>query len=391
MRVLLVDDTRTNVLVVRRYLEQMGHEVEVAENGAIAVAAVRANTPDLVLMDVMMPVMDGHEATRQIRNVLGEEWVPIIFLSARVQDSDLAEGIHSGGDDYLIKPVSKIVLQAKIAAMERIARMRELLKRQAREIAEQSSREAEEFQIAQSVFRQLNRLEEINEPRLSILSAPSSSFNGDIVAVARTPGGRLHVLLGDAMGHGLAAGLTTLPVTDTFYSMTARDCSIRDLVIALNSKLNRVLLKGRFVAAIVVGIDTENGEIEAWNGGCPPALCIDADGSTLQDFPSASLALGIVGPAQFNPEITTFDSREAVDPRLYLYSDGVSEARGGEFEATEFGVERLRNCLSHIKTRDSRSNRAKQVFAQVQAHAGAELIDDMTLVEVCCGNSFTGF
>jgi len=126
MKVLLVDDTKTERLIISSFLEKMGHDVVTAENGKLAVDLYHEEKPDLVLMDVIMPEMDGHEAARQMRH---DEniWVPIIFLSGRVEPDDIFAGIDAGGDDYLTKPVDFRILEAKMISMQRIAKMRRKL------------------------------------------------------------------------------------------------------------------------------------------------------------------------------------------------------------------------------------------------------------------------
>jgi diguanylate cyclase (GGDEF)-like protein len=91
--------------------------------------------PDLVLIDVVMPVMDGYEAARQMRQSRPDEWVPIIFLSSKEADQDLDRAIEAGGDDYLVKPVSYVVLNAKIRALQRIESTRAKLLETSRELA----------------------------------------------------------------------------------------------------------------------------------------------------------------------------------------------------------------------------------------------------------------
>lgn len=126
MKILLVDDTKTDQLIMRAYLEDMGHEVILGNNGVEAVEAYNSNKPDLILMDVIMPEMDGLQAATEIRKDTSD-WIPIIFLSARVNPEDITEGIEAGGDDYLTKPVDQKVLVAKLKAMQRIAKMRQKL------------------------------------------------------------------------------------------------------------------------------------------------------------------------------------------------------------------------------------------------------------------------
>ena len=122
MNILLVDDTRTEQHIMTVRLHDMGHKVICCSNGQEAIELYNQHDFDLVLMDVIMPIMDGHEAARRIRT-LENDWVPIIFLSGRTSPDDIAVGITAGGDDYLSKPVDETVLAAKMTAMQRIAAM----------------------------------------------------------------------------------------------------------------------------------------------------------------------------------------------------------------------------------------------------------------------------
>lgn len=125
LRVLTVDDNRTNLQILEVFLKKLGHEAIAAENGAIAVAKYLEHRPDLILMDIMMPVMDGLEATRRIREIPTERWVPIIFLSALDRDENLVGGLEAGGDDYLSKPINFVVLEAKMRSMQRTLLMQQ--------------------------------------------------------------------------------------------------------------------------------------------------------------------------------------------------------------------------------------------------------------------------
>lgn len=135
MKILIVDDSATIRAGLRNLLEKMGHTVAEADDGVQALAAYRSDKPELVLIDVMMPVMDGYEAARRMRKFSPEEWVPIIFLSSKEADQDLDRAIEAGGDDYLVKPVSFVVLNAKIRALHRIETMRTKLLEMSHELA----------------------------------------------------------------------------------------------------------------------------------------------------------------------------------------------------------------------------------------------------------------
>src|SRR2546428_9589562 len=119
MKILVVDDSPTTRAALKALLERVGHTVVEANDGKEASQMYRQDRPGLVLIDVVMPVMDGYESARHMRETSADEWVPIIFLSSKEADQDLDRAIEAGGDDYLVKPVSVVVLDAKIRAQHR--------------------------------------------------------------------------------------------------------------------------------------------------------------------------------------------------------------------------------------------------------------------------------
>jgi diguanylate cyclase (GGDEF)-like protein len=129
MKILVCDDSETNRQMIGAYLQQMGHKAIYADDGQEAIELFAKHEPDLVLIDVEMPGMDGYEATRAIRQSCYDfsQWTPIIFVSSYIDDESIVKGIEAGADDYLTKPVSAAVLRAKIHAMRRLATMRENL------------------------------------------------------------------------------------------------------------------------------------------------------------------------------------------------------------------------------------------------------------------------
>jgi diguanylate cyclase (GGDEF)-like protein len=129
MKVLLVEDSIASLQVIQTYVESAGHSVITARDGEQGIQKFLEHKPDLVLLDVNMPNMDGYQCAQHIRKNCqqGNLWIPIIFLSAEVTEDAVVKGIDSGGDDYLLKPITQKVLTAKLRAMSRIADMRKEL------------------------------------------------------------------------------------------------------------------------------------------------------------------------------------------------------------------------------------------------------------------------
>lgn len=135
-RVLIVDDQASQRQVARDYLEGMGHRVTECAQAEQACAIFRVMKPDVVLLDVEMPGLDGYAVARQIRASETGSWTPIVFLSSHHADADIWEGIQAGGDDYLAKPVSRQLLAAKLHAVHRLLQMRIRLLERSEELRE---------------------------------------------------------------------------------------------------------------------------------------------------------------------------------------------------------------------------------------------------------------
>lgn len=125
LKALLIEDSLTSATLICHQLRSIGIEPLLAHDGEQGIELFKQHKPALVLLDVILPGMDGFETAKRIRQLEQHgEWTPIIFLSGRTGDEDLQRGIEVGGDDYLFKPISGIVLAAKVRAMQRISQMR---------------------------------------------------------------------------------------------------------------------------------------------------------------------------------------------------------------------------------------------------------------------------
>lgn len=376
LHILVVDDTATNRQILAVFLKKMGHTVDLAEDGTQAVAKFLAGSHDLVIMDVMMPVMDGYEATRRIKAMCGNHWVPVIFLSALDKDENIVNGLDAGGDDYLAKPVNFVVLEAKLRSLSHTLAMHRELENTRRTLqAYHDEREAENT-LAAEILDQLMQRPGLADPALRYWMNPASNFSGDIAAAARTRDGRFYVLLADGTGHGLAAAISVLPVLTLFYETIEFGLPLGQVIAKINSQLREALPVGRFVACGCLCVDPRNGQSEIWIGGLPDALLIDHAGHLVREIKSTHLPLGI--------EI--LDSWQAVagllppmpaGGQLVMFSDGLIEAQDAAGEP--FGVARLYAALAGT----SAANRLDAVREAVSRHLGAQLPhDDVTLMLV---------
>ncbi|MEX1032536.1 MAG: diguanylate cyclase [Cellvibrionaceae bacterium] len=141
MKILLVEDSVTLRYTMAGFIKQAGHESVVAESGEEALQVVETAAVDLVIMDVEMPGLDGFETTHLIREFFGERWVPIVFVTGMADEASYQKGIDAGGDDYMIKPVTPTILNAKLRAFERIVDMQHQLQKLNEELQTLSQRD----------------------------------------------------------------------------------------------------------------------------------------------------------------------------------------------------------------------------------------------------------
>ncbi len=373
LRILVVDDDQTNRLVLGAIVRRAGYDLLIAEDGEQAVARFLEERPDLVLMDIMMPVMDGYQATRRIKQASGDRFVPVIFLTALSDEQSLAQCVASGGDDFLTKPYNRVILTAKIDAMLRVRRLYADLKEKNDELSQHHDRLQREHEIAERVFANTLNAANLDAPNIKYLLQPMAVTNGDLLLAARKPSGDYSYLLGDFTGHGLSAAIGAVPVSDIFYAMTRKGFHISEIASEVNRKLKAILPTGLFLAACLIEYNSAHRNISVWNGGLPDLLLVD-HGGIRQRAVSRHLPLGVLGEEGFERSLESFEI--GPDHRIYAYSDGVIEACDGEGRL--FGQARLEAALAGGGGFDA-------VRAALNEFRGnAAQTDDVTLLEVCC-------
>ncbi|MBF0177417.1 MAG: fused response regulator/phosphatase [Magnetococcales bacterium] len=343
MKILIVDDDRINSTILNRLLSRDGHPVVTAYNGRDGVALFKSEHPDLVLMDIRMPLMNGYEAARQIKEASQDRFIPIIFLTAVTDDEGLARCIEAGGDDFLTKPFNRVILQAKISAMERIRQLHAVLHSQKEQLEKHQEGVRQEMEVGQHLFSNIVRAGNLlDAPCLNHWTAPMSLFNGDLLVASYTPAGSLHIMLGDFTGHGLSASVGALPLAELFYGLTAQGFSIGDLAEQINDKLHKVLPTRMFCAACLIEVDFRQKSLMVWNGGLPDVLVTDHSGRVVRRIRSSHLPLGVSPMRREDRKVEILEMHD--DDRVFLYSDGLTEAtndQGAMF--SQEGLESLFN------------------------------------------------
>jgi CheY-like chemotaxis protein len=367
---LIVDDELSNRVILKSLLKKLGYEVLQADNGAQAVALFEEHRPALIMMDIMMPVMDGYEATLKIKASAGNHFIPIIFLTAITDEAALTRCIDVGGDDYLTKPYSHAVLSAKVQAMERIKYLHDNLH------LLYSHMQRDEA-IAEQVFSGAVEAENVALELIHTYQKPASVFSGDVLLTAFSPSRDLHVMLGDFTGHGLSAALGALPTSEVFRSMTAKGFQPKQILHAINKKLHGLLPTEMFLAAQFVKVSHNLDYVSVFNCGMPSLYILDNDKHRIKHtIHSNSLPLGILD------ELGQKEGCEHIEivpgERILLATDGVAEARNPQGDY--FGHDRFKQSIHASQDDDYVLDRIIQELNRFCCNATQD--DDITLAEI---------
>ena len=369
LKILIADDNDSDRLILTAIIKREGHVAFTACDGIEAVDAYKESQPDIVLMDALMPNMDGFEAARQIKSLAGDDLVPIIFLTSLQDATSLAECLDSGGDDFLSKPYNRLILKAKINAFSRMRKMHSAIQEHNRQLLL-------EQQVAKAVFDNVAHAGCLKADNIKYSLSPLAVFNGDTVLAERRPGGGMHLFLGDFTGHGLPAAIGAMPVAEIFYGMTAKGFDAGVILREMNKKLGRILPTGVFCCGCFADMSFLERSVKVWQGGLPDSFLYRVNSGEVEHIQSNSLPLGVVKGSSFNPQFIELNLD--VGDRLFMWSDGIHESRNEQDEM--FGEDRLKDVFYQTE-------KPEKLFGSILAAADkfigeGERDDDVTVLEV---------
>lgn len=375
LTILIAEDSAADRLLLASIIRRQGHQVLTVSNGAEAIEVFARERPQLVLMDALMPVMDGFEAARQIKQLAGEALVPIIFLTSLRESEALAQCLDAGGDDFLPKPYNPLILAAKINAMDRLRRLQATVLQQRDLIAKHHEHLMHEQRAAKAVFDKVAHSGCINAaPNIRYLQSPYALFNGDLLLAAYTPSGDMHVLLGDFTGHGLPAAIGAMPLAEVFYGMTAKGYGLTQTLREMNAKLKRILPVDMFCCATLLCLSAQRRAVEVWNGGMPEGYVHEVATGRRTPLMSRHLPLGVLSAEAFDDSTEVWPM--ALGDRVFLLSDGVLDTADANDQL--FGAERLQQVFATNREPDRLFEDIEQALAAFRGQAR----DDVSMVEI---------
>jgi sigma-B regulation protein RsbU (phosphoserine phosphatase) len=377
--ILVVDDNEMNRDMLSRRLQRQGHQVEIATNGREALALLTAQKFDLLLLDIMMPEMNGYEVLAHVKADLTLRHIPVIMITAVDEIESVVRCIELGADDYLPKPFNPILLKARINASLEKKWLRDRQEAYTLQLDLENRRKSDELEQARQIQLSMLPVAPPSLPYLEIAACQktASEVGGDYYDFFPQANGKFFVAIGDATGHGVGSGLM---VAMTKASLLATDEAELTVLI---KKINRVLTRidlGRQLNMSLMLLEispnpTGTITVRASGGGIPP-IYILRPGGIAEEVLISGLPLGITETANYNTTEFTLNPTDV----MLLMSDGLPETFNAHREL--LGFRQLKNALHRL---DITGLTAAQIIEQVTAvgddwAAGHPIQDDVTVV-----------
>lgn len=284
--VLLVDDEPANIQIVNSILKDV-YKTRIATNGAKALElANQEPAPDLILLDVMMPEMDGYEVCSRLKSADHTRDIPVIFLTGQTEINDETRGFEVGAVDYIHKPFSPAVVQARVRTHLVLRGIREQLARQLQAIQAEMDT-ARKIQLS-ILPREIPAIEGLD---ISARYIPMTSVAGDFYDFIPIDEKRIGILVADVSGHGMPAALISSMLKIALAGQSEHALEPARVLDGLNHSLCGKF-QGHFVTAVYVVVDTEKQSILYAGAGHPPLILMDHSAGEARHYVENGLFLG---------------------------------------------------------------------------------------------------
>lgn len=366
-RVLIVDDVPANVDVLVQALHG-DYQLSVALDGAAALRSIEKLAPDLVLLDILMPGINGYDVCRRLRTSPRTREIPVMFLSSLEDAQDKAKGFEAGGNDYLVKPFEVLEIKARVRSLLRAKAYADA----AREKIAYDLRIAREIQMG-ILPPDVPAVAEGTGLEAHAILHPAQEVGGDLYELLRTPDGNLVVVIGDVSGKGIPAALFMAVTVTLVRAMAPESLDPGSILRRVSDALVAHNPRSMFVTLLCAVHDAHTGQLRYASAGHPPGVLVrKGTAACLPTEPNmaAGIRPGLAASAQ-TVELQAGDL-------VVFYTDGVTEAFNPAGEL--YGESRLLNELARCSGHTA-AEAAEAVLRSVRNYAGdAPQSDDIAVL-----------
>lgn len=341
------DDVRD---VISLFLKSRSFEVIEASDGYQGIEKAALNTPDLILLDVMMPGIDGYQVCRELKKNPATKEIPVIFLSSLNDPKDKITGLESGGVDFVTRVEDKGELLARVQTHLKLAALTNAVKEQNAELIQKQRLLDNDLKMAASIQRSLLPDNKFQSAHMTFAwkCLPCEMIGGDIFNSVPVDESHVAVYILDVSGHGVASAMVTVAISQfiqQFIRSLPRDKNtIMTLPQIITEQMNKEFPYERFnefFTLFFMVINAETGEVGYCNGGHPPPIVLHAQ-QPLEMLEGSEIAIGIAD-ASYPVHRKKLKKKD----KIVLYTDGILECRN--VHDAMYGQERFYKLLEKIK------------------------------------------
>ena len=368
---LVVDDTPANTRMVACVLRDI-YEIRIATDGPMALALVKTSpVPDLILLDVVMPEMNGYEVCARLKADPGTRDIPVIFLTGQIEAADEERGFQAGAVDYIQKPFSEAIIKARVQTHLTLQGVRKQLAEQLRTIrGELETARRVQLSILPQEIPKIEGLE------IAARYFPMAALGGDFYDFIVVDEKRIGILVADVSGHGTPAALIASMLKISLAAQIAHASQPAQVLAGLNQTLLGKF-RHHYVTAAYVFVNMEEKLLRYAGAGHPPLLLADgANGNSREVLENGLILSSFPGATYSQVELPL-----ATGDWIVLHTDGITEARNRS--DSEFGLDRLKECFKNHRggTADELADQLlSELWLWIERVAGDELKDDVTLL-----------
>jgi serine phosphatase RsbU (regulator of sigma subunit) len=371
--ILVVDDAPTNIQVVNSILKDI-YRIRIATNGAKALELVKvAPYPDLILLDVLMPGLDGYEICTRLKADPETRDIPVIFVTAQTETTDETRGFDVGAVDYIHKPFSPAVVKARVQTHLVLRGIQQQLAQQL--LAIQKELETAR-QIQQSILPE--SVPQIAGLDIAARYIPMAAVAGDYYDFIVLDNKRVGILVADVSGHGMPAALIASMLKIALAAQVDHAADPARVLQGLNQALCGKF-RHHYVTAAYAFVDMEKSTLTYAAAGHPPLLLWGGTSTGVRDISENGLFLGRFDFATYS----SVDIPLVPEHWALLYTDGIPETTNAA--QVEFGTKRFRQFLAGERntSSDQLADRLLEELSLWSARRqGEDLNDDITMVAI---------
>ncbi len=333
--ILVIDDSKLNRAIIKKTLSELNMKVDEAIDGIDGLNALKSKKYDLILVDIIMPKLDGFGFLAKFKEIIGNNFVPAILMTGSDDLNSKIKGLRIGADDFLLKPLNEKELTARVLSLLRLKSVHS-------ELYEKNLQIKKELDIAKRIQQFIipKDFSPIPYPSVSGCYLPIEDIGGDFYDCYSLPNEKYGFLIADVTGHGIPAALVMSMAKLIFSIYSSRYDSPHRLFESVNEQMSGLLLDTQYITAFLVFYDSKAKTLHYANAGHTRALYYRASKKQVHALDTKGFFIGL------SRETSYEEKKLPVEPgdKLLLYTDGISEIKN--YEGEEFGETRLAKFIT---------------------------------------------